>query len=407
MAVGKGTVAALNQRVLAYIFERFPKFSQTFCYREVAELFRQGERPALFSLRGPDLGPESSWNSEILGAVDRLPEGDEFAQIVDAEVKTIPREARKILRAWRGKRDSLRLYQAVYIGVRLRDRRVPHVHAHFAGMAARTAFWVRKFFGLSYSVTVHANDIFAPADFEIGLDHIFSSASAIVAVSDFGAEYIRRKFPEAAERVYRIYNGIDIAGFQPARFVDPPPLILSIGRLISKKGFDLLISACGILRDRGLEFRCEIVGEGPLEKELRSQIQKHNLTERVRLSGPKMQPEIATLLSEAAVFALPCRMDPDGAMDNLPTVIMEAMAAALPVVSTEVGGISEMVIDGKTGSLVSAENPTAVANAISRFICDSNLARSYGQDARARAAELFSVENNVNALRDLFAGFSK
>jgi glycosyltransferase involved in cell wall biosynthesis len=273
-------------------------------------------------------------------------------------------------------------------------------------MAARTAFWIRKFFGLTYSVTVHANDIFAPADFEIGLDQIFSSASAIVAVSDFGAEYIRRKFPEAAERVYRIYNGIDIDGFQPARF-GHPPLILSIGRLISKKGFDLLISACGILRDRGLEFRCEIVGEGPLEKELRSQIQKYDLNERVRLSGPKRQPEIATLLSDATVFTLPCRIDPDGAMDNLPTVIMEAMAAALPVVSTEVGGISEMVRDGKTGLLVSTENPTAVANAINRFICDPNLARSYGQDARVRATELFSVENNVNLLRNLFARFSK
>jgi glycosyltransferase involved in cell wall biosynthesis len=406
VAVGKGTVAALNQRVLAYIFERFPKFSQTFCYREVAELFRQNERPAIFSLRGPDLGPESSWDSEIVGAVDRLPEGDEFAQIVDAEVKTIPREAHKILRKWRGKRDSLRLYQAVYVGIRSRERGVSHLHAHFAGMAARTAFWIRKFFGLTYSVTVHANDIFAPADFEIGLDQIFSSASAIVAVSDFGAEYIRRKFPEAAERVYRIYNGIDIDGFQPARF-DHPPLILSIGRLISKKGFDLLISACGILRDRGLEFRCEIVGEGPLEKELRSQIQKYDLNERVRLSGPKRQPEIATLLSDATVFTLPCRIDPDGAMDNLPTVIMEAMAAALPVVSTEVGGISEMVRDGKTGLLVSTENPTAVANAINRFICDPNLARSYGQDARVRATELFSVENNVNLLRNLFARFSK
>jgi glycosyltransferase involved in cell wall biosynthesis len=406
VAVGKGTVAALNQRVLAYIFERFPKFSQTFCYREVAELFRQNERPAIFSLRGPDLGPESSWDSEIVGAVDRLPEGNEFAQIVDAEVKTIPREAHKILRKWRGKRDSLRLYQAVYVGIRSRERGVSHLHAHFAGMAARTAFWIRKFFGLTYSVTVHANDLFAPADFEIGLDQIFSSASAIVAVSDFGAEYIRRKFPEAAERVYRIYNGIDIDGFQPARF-DHPPLILSIGRLISKKGFDLLISACGILRDRGLEFRCEIVGEGPLEKELRSQIQKYDLNERVRLSGPKRQPEIATLLSDATVFTLPCRIDPDGAMDNLPTVIMEAMAAALPVVSTEVGGISEMVRDGKTGLLVSTENPTAVANAINRFICDPNLARSYGQDARVRATELFSVKNNVNLLRNLFARFSK
>jgi colanic acid/amylovoran biosynthesis glycosyltransferase len=405
VAVGKRTVAALNRSVLAYIFERFPKFSQTFCYREIFELFRQGERPVIFSLRGPDLGPEKSWDSKIIGAVHRLPEGDEFAEAVDAVVRTSPRSARKVLREWRGKRDSLRLNQAVYIGVRLRELRVRHVHAHFAGMAARTAFWIRKFFGLSYSVTVHANDIFAPNDFEIGLDQILSCAGAIIVVSDFGADYIRRKFPETAGHVHRIYNGVDLKEFQPARF-EQPPLILSIGRLISKKGFDLLIAACGILRERGTEFRCEIIGEGPLEEELQRQIREHNLVERVRLVGPKRQAEIATRLSDATVFSLPCRVDPDGAMDNLPTVIMEAMAAALPVVSTDVGGVREMVIDGKTGSLVSTENPTAIADAISRFISDADLVRSFGQAARERAAEVFSVQDNVCALRSVLASCS-
>lgn len=386
--------------MLAYIFERFPKFSQTFCYREIAELFRQGERPAIFSLRGPDLGPEQSWDSEILRAVHRLPEGDDFAEAVDAAARTIPRTARKILREWRGKRDSLRLNQAVYIGVRLRELGVPHVHAHFAGMAARTAFWIRRFFGLSYSVTVHANDIFAPNDFEIGLDQILSSAGAIIVVSDFGADYIRREFPETAGRVHRIYNGVDINEFQPAQF-EQMPLILSIGRLISKKGFDILIAACGLLRDRGLKFRCDIIGEGPLQEELQRQIREHNLVAQVRLLGARTQSEIAKRLSDGTVFSLPCRVDPDGAMDNLPTVIMEAMAAALPVVSTDVGGIHEMVIDGKTGSLVSTENPTAVADAIGRFISDAGLARSFGRTARERAAEVFSVEANVHALRNV------
>jgi glycosyltransferase involved in cell wall biosynthesis len=392
--------------VLAYIFERFPKFSQTFCYREIVELFRQGERPVIFSLRAPDVGPEQSWDNEILQGVHRLPEGDKFAEAVDAVVRTIPRSARKILREWRGKRDALRLNQAVYIGVRLRELGVGHVHAHFAGMAARTAFWIRKFFGLSYSATVHANDIFAPNDFEIGLDQILSSAGAIIAVSDFGADHIRRKFPETVGRVHRIYNGVDVNKFQAARF-EQPPLILSIGRLINKKGFDLLVAACGILRDRGLEFRCEIIGEGPLQEELQRQIRQHNLVEQVQLLGPKGQAEIATRLSDATVFSLPCRVDPDGGMDNLPTVIMEAMAAALPVVSTDVGGVHEMVIDGETGSLVSTENPIAIAEAISRFISDPDLARSFGQSARARTAKVFSVEDNVRVLRNVLACFSK
>lgn len=390
----------LNPGVLAYLFERFPKFSQTFCYREIAELFRQGERPVIFSLRGPDLGPEREWNKEVLKAVHRLPEGDDFAAAVDAELRDIPKQARKILREWRGRDDSLRLYQAVYVGARLRGLGINHIHAHFAGMAARTAYWIRKFFGLTYSLTVHANDIFAPNKFVIDLGEILSSADRIIAVSDFGVDYLHDKFPQTADRIRRVYNGIETNDFETARF-EPPPLIISIGRLINKKGFDVLIDACAILRDHELEFRCEIIGDGPLENELQLRIAQHNLGDRVRLSGAKTQREIVTSLSNATVFVLPCRIDADGAMDNLPTVIMEAMAASLPVISTDVGGIREMVAESETGFLVPTENLVATAEAIGRVISDKNLARSLGQSGRERATRLFSIENNVRALREI------
>ena len=386
--------------MLAYLFERFPKFSQTFCYREVAELFRQGERPVIFSLRGPDLGPEQSWNGEILRTVRRLPEGDEFAEAVDAEVGDIPKPARKILREWRGRADSLRLYQAVYIGVRLRELGITHVHAHFAGMAARTAYWIRKFFGLTYSVTVHANDIFTPNKFAIDLGEILASADQIIAVSDYGADYLRQKFPGSGRRVYRVYNGIETNDFERARF-EWPPLIVSIGRLISKKGFDVLVDACGILRDGDLEFRCEIIGDGPLEQELQARIRDHNLGGQVQLTGARTQHEIVSRLSDATVFVLPCRVDADGAMDNLPTVIMEAMAAALPVVSTDVGGVREMVLDEETGFLAPGENSIATAELIRRLISDVSLARLFGERGRDRAAEIFSIERNVSLLREI------
>ena len=393
---------ALNPRVLAYVFERFPKFSQTFCYREVFELFRQGEKPAIFSLRSPDLGPEASWDNEILKVVHVLPEGDEFAKAVDAESHKLPKPVRKILRQWRGKRDSLRLYQAVYIGVRLRELGVTHVHTHFAGMAARTAFWIREFFGITYSVTVHANDIFTPNDFEVGLDKIFSSASAIVAVSNFGADYIREKFSRAAKRVYRVYNGIDVEQFQPAKF-DQPPLVLSIGRLISKKGFDILIDACAILRESGLDFQCEVIGEGPLQRELQERIDQHHLADCVTLAGPKPQRAIAGRLAEATVLTLPCRIDPDGAMDNLPTVIMEAMAAALPVVTTDVGGVHEMVTDGENGFVVEPEDTSAIAQATKRLLTDRTFAQRFGQRGRQRAIDLFSISRNVRELREIIS----
>ena len=386
--------------MLAYLFERFPKFSQTFCYREIAELFRQGVRPAIFSLRAPDRGPELNWDPGIVPGVHQLPEGDAFARLADEASASLPQAARKTLHEWRGKNDSLRLHQAAYIGVRLQKLGVHHLHVHFAGMAARTAFWIKRFVGIEYSLTVHANDIFVPNDFEIGLSQIFSTASAIVAVSDFAANLLRDRFSDTASRVHRIYNGIAFDSFQPAE-PSRPPLILSIGRLISKKGFDVLIDACASLRNSGQEFRCEIIGEGPLSVELQARLDRHRLGKQVLLAGPKPQAEIAVRLSRATLLVLPCRVDVDGAMDNLPTVVMEAMASALPVVSTDVGGVAEMVRDGETGLLVSQNDPVATAEAIARLLGDVELARSFGREGRERAQELFSIQRNVHALRKI------
>jgi len=386
--------------VLAYLFERFPKFSQTFCYGEIAELFRQDVRPAIFSLRAPDRGPELNWDPAIISNVHQLPEGDAFARLADEASASLSQSARKILHEWRGKDDSLRLHQAIYIGVRLQKLGVCHLHVHFAGMAARTAFWIKRFFGIEYSLTVHANDIFVPNKFEIGLSQILSAASGIVAVSDFAANRLRDRFPDSALRVHRIYNGIDCDSFQPAE-PSRPPLILSIGRLISKKGFDVLIDACASLRNGGREFRCEIIGEGPLCAELQTRIDRRGLDKQVLLAGPEPQAEISARLTRATLLALPCRVDADGAMDNLPTVVMEAMASALPVVSTDVGGIPEMVRNGETGLLVSQNDPVATAEAIGRLIGNVELARSFGREGRNRAQELFSIQRNVHTLRKI------
>ena len=111
---------------------------------------------------------------------------------------------------WDKRTDFLRLYQAVHVGLRLRDLGIRHVHAHFAGLAARTAFWIAKFFDIGFSFTAHANDIFAPRQFEIGLDRLVDPARAVVTVTDYGANFLKERFPKAAERICRIYNGVDL-----------------------------------------------------------------------------------------------------------------------------------------------------------------------------------------------------
>ena len=315
--------------------------------------------------------------------------------------KELNQEMVELVAEWGRRSDFLRLYQAIYVGSRLQKLGINHVHAHFAGMAARTAFWINKFFGIRFSFTAHANDIFAPQEFEIGLGKLIGAASAVVAVSDYAANFLKERFSANAAKIHRIYNGLDLSRFKRADFASAVPAIVSIGRLIDKKGFADLIRACDLLKKRGRDFRCEIIGEGPLENDLRRQIAELDLKSQVNLAGPKTQTQIVQQLAEASVFALPCVVDPDGARDNLPTVIMEAMAAGLPVVSTTVGGIAEMVAHGESGFLVEPHNPVALADAIEKVIVDPALARRFGQAGYERAQQLFSIERNVRELRDL------
>ena len=384
----------------AYLFERFPSFGQTFCYREVAELARQGVNSPIFAIRNPKREPPQDWDQRIVERVHYLPGEEQLLREVRQASKKgkLTEEVIGAVDEWGRRTDFLRLYQAVYVGLRLQEIGIRHVHAHFAGMAARTAFWIGKFFPITFSFTAHANDIFAPRDFEIGLDKLVDAARVIVTETDYAEKFLRERFPDRGDRIHRIYNGLDLAPFMRADFSSTPPLIVAVGRLIAKKGFADLIRACRLLMERGKSFRCEIIGEGPLEDELREQIAQLDLQGCVELPGAKPQHEIREYLAAATAFVLPSMIDPDGGMDNLPTVIMEAMAASLPVISTAIGGIPEMVIQKETGFLVPPGDVAALAGAIECVFDEVGLARRLGERGFRRAKELFSIEKNVRSL---------
>jgi len=329
--------------------------------------------------------------------VHYLPEEKELLDAVQRASKKerLTPEIIAALDEWARRTDFLRLYQAVYVGLRLKEKGISHVHAHFAGMAARTAFWITKFFPITFSFTAHANDIFAPRKFEIGLDKLVGTARVVVTETDYSEKFLRERFPERADRIHRLYNGLNLAEFGRATFSSDPPLIVAIGRLIAKKGFADLIRACALLVERGRLFRCEIFGEGPLENQLRAQIEELGLQERIQLPGPKPQHELRARLGAASVFVLPSVPEIDGGMDNLPTVIMEAMATGLPVVSTTIGGIPEMVVENETGFLVQPDDAVALAGAIEKVTNDRLLAQRLGEAGYERAQNLFSIEKNV------------
>ena len=387
---------------LAYLFERFPSFTQTFCYREVMELRRQGCPPSVFSIRSSEEGPAGDWDAELVRQVNYLPEEKPLVREVQNAIRRaeLPNAAAEAIENWGRQTDFLRLYQAAYIGVRL--PKGIQAHAHFAGIAARTAYWIKQFFGIPFSFTAHANDIFVPRSFAIGIDRLIDSASSVVTESDYAANYLRTRFPQDAEKIQCVYNGLDLSNFPRADFAASVPLVISVGRLIEKKGFSDLIAACRILEESGHNFRCEIIGEGPLENDLCAQIEGSNLREKVTLAGAQSQAEIKRRLATASVFALACTTDSNGGTDNLPTVIMEAMATGLPVVSTELAGIPEMVQPGITGELVPPDDPHELARAIKQVITDPARAREFGNNGLAVAHEKFSIETSVRSLVSLF-----
>lgn len=387
-----------NRKMLAYLFEKFPSFSQTFCAREVMALRRAGVEFPVYSIRHPHDEPRQ--DELAVGPVTHLPEKFDDLLASDTTFRRAARCAQDKLRTlWGCEKEKRRIYEALWLGPRLRETGVEHVHVHFAGTAARTAFWLNQLFGIRFSITAHANDIFRDEPPE-RLAQMFAAATVVVTVSDFSVHFLRDHYPASRGKFCRVYNGIETGRFPEATFPDGPPEILSVGRYIEKKGFADLIDACARMADT--DFVCRIVGHGPLADELQARADRLGIGDRVTLTGPKTESEICSLLASARVFVLPCVNASDGAVDNLPTVIMEAMAAGVPVVSTAVAGVPEMVRDGETGFVVPEKNPDGLARSINLLLGDKNLARRMGQEGRAHCADRFDSRQTTASLLEVF-----
>ena len=381
----------------AYLFERFPSFSQTFCVREVVAMRALGYEFPVFSIRTPSAEPSQDCLS-CAGKVEYLPAKYDDILATDQNFRRAARKGMGELRAlWGDEEQKRRVYEALWLGPRLQAAGVGHVHTHFAGTGARTAFWLKKLFGIRYSVTAHANDIFRDEPPE-RLAQIFAAAEVVVTVSDFSVKFLRENYPLQAEKFVRVYNGIDTEAFPASTMPEGRPLIVGVGRYIEKKGFSDLIAACARLEG---DYECQIVGCGELGDALKAQVAELNLGERVSITGPRTEGEIKELLARTRMFVLPCVYAADGAVDNLPTVIVEAMAAGVPVVSTDVAAVPEMIDEGRTGLIVSERNPEALAMAMQLLLDDVSRAREMGARGRERCREIFDWKTTSAALAEI------
>jgi colanic acid/amylovoran biosynthesis glycosyltransferase len=389
----------VNRR-LGYLFARFPVFTQTFCVREVAELYRQGFMPPVFSiLRPADERPLSIPLDHI--PIYYLPNTNSFAFKLRAALTASP-HLRKLWSGSGDRRDRGRFREAVHLGPKLREAGISHLHVHFASLAARTAWWLKRLYGITYSFTGHANDIFCPKPNQrVTLGDIITDASLIITASDYSANLLRRDYPEANTKIFRIYNGLDLSIFPPAIPKVNPLKLLSVGRLIEKKGFPFLIEACALLRSSGVNFECLIAGAGPERDRLENLIQVNHLSNQIRLLGAMSQAEISELLARSSLFVFPGIHDSSGDMDNLPTVIIEAMASGLPIVATEIGGIPEIVQHERNGTIVPEKDSVRLAQAIAVLGSNQALLEQYGVASREIVLRKFSLSDTVAELKSL------
>ena len=385
---------------IAYVIGRYPEPSETFVRREVACLRRMGIGVTVLSLRKP-AEPEEGvvYRPPLLSAATATA----FLWLITHPVSCL-KALGIVLRLVAAPAEMLRALRNVFAAAGfarvMREHGIGRVHAHFANMPATVGLMLARMAGAEFSFTAHAGDIYVRPTL---LPLKAASATAVVACTRFNAELLRNLLPpDLHGRIKVVYHGIDLSYFTPADTpkVDPP-LILSVGRLVEKKGFDVLADACGILKEAGVAFRCEIAGDGPLRAELDRRIISAGLADCVELTGRQSQAQLLDRYRAASVFALPCVIAADGDHDGLPNVLLEAAACGVPVTSTDVGGVPELIRDGETGLIVPQRDAQATAEAIRELLNDEPLRRRLSDGARREVEQRFGIEANVRRLADV------
>ena len=401
---------------LSYIIGTYPVLTETFIDREVRHLIDLGVDLQIVSIRRPrtDLSPAQrelsrrvryllpvSWPglvfSQLSAAIGRpRTYFGTLAWLLSRKHDGAPR-----------RRTAYHFVTGVYLARVLRRRHGIHLHAHFVDRAATVALVASRFLDTTYSVTAHAREIYVDAFL---LRERIGEAVFAATCTEYNRRYLADLVgPSVATRVLRLYHGLDLQTYLDGPERSPSaerPLLLAVAQLAERKGLRHLVEACRILADRGRAFECEIIGDGPLRAELETLARELDLEDRVRLTGPLPYPEVVARYPRAAAFVLPCIITSEGDRDGIPNVILEAMAAAVPVVSTPVSGIPEVLREDETGLVVPEGDAPAIADAVERLLDDPALGRRLGTAARAFVSSEFDLTRNIDRLVDRFAAIA-
>ncbi len=402
----------MAQPRIAYLLKKFPRLSETFVLNEILEQERRGTQVHVFSRRTPDDEPRHAELARLKAEIEQVPRKhalnpwEELFASPDGAATTLA-AIREILadnEVWQHPRLTELLGEALFLLRRSRELEIEHVHVHFATDSAITAMLLSRLGGPGYSVTMHAKDIYRTAIRPELLQRIVGDSRFTVTVCDANVCYLNDMLNEAARtKLRRLYNGIELESFEvPPSQQRSANRVLAVGRLVEKKGFDVLLDALALLRDREIPFEATILGDGDSRSALLAQLEELDLTDKVELPGALPLEEIREHMGSATVFCLPCVIGEDGNRDALPTVLLEALASGLPAISTPVTGIPEILDNGGAGVIVPERDAEATADALAQLLGDPIERQSLALAGLERVHRLFDLAKSGDSLNRWF-----
>ena len=389
---------------IAYVLKMYPRFSETFIVSEILAREAAGEEVVIFSMRppiDPRFHPELARVQAPVIYVNRASSARRMWEVWQeaASDPVIAQGLRTHVEEFtREGVDDVE--QALAVAMLAREHGVRHMHAHFASMSTTIARLASLVTGIPYSFTAHAKDIFHESADEEDLRRKFRDAHHSVTISDYNRRDLERRFGEDARTLRLIYNGLELErfAFEPHAEVSHVPRLLSVGRLIEKKGFHVLLDAMAQLRERGLETRLSLVGEGAWRGRLEQQSHDAGLADAVEFLGSRTQAEIIAMFASHDLFVAPFVVGADGNADGLPTVLLEAMASGIPIVAASVTAVPEVIIEGETGFLTPTGSVEEFAAGVQRALDPSVDRLALAARARELVIDRFDSAKQARAL---------
>ena len=387
---------------IAYILGCFPDDTPTFVFNEIVGLSRLGLDITIFSIH-KSVGNNNflyykRFISKTIYADPIYSLAIVFAHLYYLFIR--PSVYLKLLLNFKAYGGKKAFWEGVFFSKKIKQLEINHVHAHFAWNAADVARIITRLTGIQYSLTAHQSDIYRTP---VRLCEKVNESRLVMTCTKGNRGYLIEKYgKQLSAKTFSVYHGVNLDKFIPEEREEVKEIdILSIGDLIKIKGFEYLIKASAIVRENNAFIKCVIVGRGEERNNLQSLIEEKGLEDMIEIRNPVSYDEVVNLYRRSKIFVLPVNVI-NGAPHGIPNVLAEAMAMGMPVISSNIPNISELIEQGKDGMLVTEKDPKALANVIEDLLKNGIKRIAIGKMARKKIKKEFDARKHLQVLAELF-----